>query len=306
MRRQLREIAMGTWADLCWGEVEDKYPQQLLYYNTSPDKWSVEGGESFLALRNRIVSAVLDIAGDHDGKSVAVVTHGGAIRALLSHILRISPEEITAVKYCDNTAVTLLTADNGSLSIEYMNDDSHLPDALSTFRKETWWKEKDITDSKNMRFQPMNLKTEGKTYLACYKDAWHEAHGTWAGFTNIYLEWAKSRSAQDPHSVARAYLKGNPCGIVELAKETGTEDQAGHIAFLYLDPPYRGKGLAVQLIGYAVWYYSRLGRSKLRLKVSEDNERARALYIKHGFYEVGTETGALGKIIIMEKDITKP
>ncbi|NLO47639.1 MAG: GNAT family N-acetyltransferase [Clostridiales bacterium] len=301
----LREIAMGSWEDLCWGEVEEKYPEQLYYYNTSPDKWEIDGGERFSDLKNRIVSAIFEIAKINDGKTVAVVTHGGAIRALLSYILNVPPGEISRVQYCDNTAVTLLTIENGIMSLKYMNDDSHLSDALSSFRKETWWKEEDARDSRNMRFVPMNLKSDGKTYLACYKDAWQEAHGTHAGFTNIYLVWAKSRSASDPHSVARAYLQNKPCGIIELAKESVTDDQSGHIAFLYLDPPYRGKGLAVQLIGYAVWYYRRLGRTKLRLKVSADNLKARSLYKKYGFFEVGTETGALGTIIIMEKDIAK-
>jgi probable phosphoglycerate mutase len=303
--RLLREIAMGSWEDLCWGEVEKKYPEQLYYYNTSPDKWEIEGGESFYDLRKRIVSAIFEIAKINEEKTVAVVTHGGAIRALLSYILNVPPSEISRVRYCDNTAVTLITIDNGVMSIEYMNDDSHLSDELSSFRKETWWKEKDISDSRNMRFVPMNLKTDGKTYIACYKDAWHEAHGTYAGFSNIYLEWAKIRSASDPYSVARAYLQDKPCGIIELAKEQETDAHSGHIAFLYLDPPFRGKGLAVQLIGYAVWYYRRLGRKKLSLKVSGENLRAQSLYRKYGFYPVGTEAGALGKIIIMEKDIAK-
>jgi hypothetical protein len=34
--------------DLCWGEVEKKNPEQLYYYNTSPVKREIEGGESFI------------------------------------------------------------------------------------------------------------------------------------------------------------------------------------------------------------------------------------------------------------------
>ena len=80
---------MGIWEDLCWGEVEDEYAEQLRYYNTSPDKWNIEGGEDFFHLQSRIISALLRIASENEGKTVAVVTHGGAIRALLSHILGI-------------------------------------------------------------------------------------------------------------------------------------------------------------------------------------------------------------------------
>lgn len=299
----LREINMGIWEDLCWGEVEDEFPDQLSYYNSSPDKWEIEGGESFFHLQSRIVSAVFRIAAENDGCTVAVVTHGGAIRALLGYILNVQPFNISSIQYCDNTAVALLNIDGGRMTLEYMNDNSHLSDELSSFRKETWWKEKDCTDNRNMRFIPMDMDTEAKTYIDCYADAWHEAHGTHRGFTNIYLKWAKSRSLSDPASVARAYLKGVPCGIIELAIEADNGDNSGHIAFLYLSPEYRGRGLAVQLIGYAIWYYRKLGRTKLRLKVANENSRAISLYKKYGFQPAETERGALGTIIIMEKDI---
>lgn len=303
---ELREVNMGIWEDLCWGEVEDEYAEQLRYYNTSPDKWNIEGGEDFFHLQSRIISALLRIASENEGKTVAVVTHGGAIRALLSHILGIEPFNIGKIQYCDNTAVSLININQGKITLEFMNDNSHLPDELSAFKKETWWKNEDCTDNRNMRFLPMDLEKEGKTYLECYADAWYEAHGTYKGFTDIYLEWAKSRSKADPDSVARAYLKGRASGIIELAPETISRDSSGHIAFLYLSPEYRGRGLAVQLIGYAVWYYRKLGRTKLRLKVASENTRARAFYKKYGFQPIGTERGALGKVIIMEKDIGKP
>jgi ribosomal protein S18 acetylase RimI-like enzyme len=46
-----------------------------------------------------------------------------------------------------------------------------------------------------------------------------------------------------------AYLDGTPCGMLELAASYGASEGAGHISFLYLEKEYRGKGLAVQLIG---------------------------------------------------------
>lgn len=302
---ELREVNMGIWEDLCWGEVEDEFPEQLRYYNSSPDKWNIEGGEDFFHLQSRIVAAVLRIAAENEGSVVAIVTHGGAIRALLGHILNVEPFNISKIQYCDNTAVSLINISQGKINLEFMNDNSHLSDELSSFRKETWWKEEDCTDNRNMRFLPMDLNKEGKNYLDCYADAWYEAHGTYKGFSDIYLKWAKGRSLADPSSVARAYLKGQACGIIELAPETVSSDNAGHIAFLYLSDEYRGRGLAVQLIGYAVWYFRKLGRTKLRLKVASENIRAKAFYKRYGFQPKGTERGVLGKIIIMEKEIGK-
>ncbi len=75
---------MGTWEDRCWGEVEHFYPEQTYYLSFSPDKWQVEGCESYTDSLNRIRQVITNIACDNEGKSVAVVSHGSIIRILLA------------------------------------------------------------------------------------------------------------------------------------------------------------------------------------------------------------------------------
>lgn len=302
----LREVAMGEWEDRTWSEIEEEYPEQLYYYNASPDKWDIPGGERFADLQARILGTLLEIAAQNENKAVAVVSHGGAIRALLAYIYGIPAQRVSEIQYCDNTAVSLLRAEGGRLEAEYINDNSHLPDELSPFKRETWWKQKSGMDGRNIRFLPLDPGKRSSDYLKAYREAWISAHGSDEGFSKVYLQTAVNRARMDPHSVVEAYVGRKSCGFVELAPEAKPLPYTGHIAFLALKPEYRRKGLGVQLIGYAVKYYRDKGCSALSLRVAQENERARQFYEKYGFEQIGLDSGATGKLIVMRKEIGLP
>jgi len=301
---ELREVNMGIWEDVCWADVERGMPEQYKNYNSAPHKWDIEGGENFYELSGRITKAVTSLAQKHDGQSIAVVTHGGAIRALLCTIKKLPPEEINKIFYCDNTAVSLLIYENGEFTIEYMNDNSHLPQELSVFHKQTWWKKEDFSDGTNMYYRPMDLDKRGERYLECYRDSWRHAHGDLTGFSDIYLDMARARSREYPMSVMEVYLGDKPIGLLELSINRDADKGAGCIAFYYMDEKYRGKGLAVQLLGQATSVFRSLGRKALRLRVAETNTRAVKFYKKYGFKHIATEDGPVGSLLVMEKNIS--
>jgi probable phosphoglycerate mutase len=137
---RLREVGMGVWEDRTWGEVEFESPELLRYFNRDPEKWRVDGGEPFAATQARMQNILRELAGHHEGQTIAVVSHGMAIRSLLCAVLDIPSAEVTRIPHADNTAVSLLHAENGILSVEYYNDNSHLPEELSTFARQIWWK----------------------------------------------------------------------------------------------------------------------------------------------------------------------
>ena len=92
-------------------------------------------------------------------------------------------------------------------------------------------------------------------------------------------------------------------GIIELDPERASEKGAGWISLCYLTPAYRGKNLAVQLIGHAVSVFRGLGRVSLRLHVAETNTRAIAFYGKYSFERIGSAKGNLCPLLLMEKKI---
>ena len=298
---ELREVGMGEWEDKCWGWADRFRREQLSYFNFEPEKWSVEGSESFAAALERTENAVRRIARENDGRTAAIVSHGSVIRMLLIKLLGASGPD--GVLYCDNTAVARLTAENGVISVDYHNDNSHLSPEISAFHRDTWWKEKDARDGRDMYFLPMDVFAGGDTYLRRYREACIQSHGSDFGFTDVYLDWARRRASSDPDTVMEAFLDGVPCGMLELAEKSGAEEGYGHISLIYLEKEFRGKGLAIQLVGQAVSYYRRRGRKALRLRVAPDNAAALKFYNEAGFAETLREEGSFGTVVTMCKDI---
>lgn len=87
LREDLAEIDFGAFEGRAFDEIAVSHPD--LYRTWMHDATSVRfpGGESFSDLRARATSEVTRIRRDHEGGSVAVVTHGGVIRAVLAEVL---------------------------------------------------------------------------------------------------------------------------------------------------------------------------------------------------------------------------
>ena len=78
----LREIDVGSWSGLTRAEVSEQYPEGFARWLGGDIG---HDGETREQLTERVVAAVERIAAAHDGETVLVVTHGGAIRALRRH-----------------------------------------------------------------------------------------------------------------------------------------------------------------------------------------------------------------------------
>lgn len=52
--------------------------------------------------------------------------------------------------------MSLLHFNGEKFLVEYYNDNSHLPVAISTFAKQTWWKQESGTDRSNLRDEPLD------------------------------------------------------------------------------------------------------------------------------------------------------
>ena len=202
---RLREVCMGVWEGRSWGDVMHDDPVQYSNFSNDPANWQVEGGESWDHLQHRIYDAILDIAARHDGQTIAIVSHGTAIRALMCLLQGVGSSDIHTVRHGDNTCVTLLDVTKNGMEVEYACDNSHLSDELSTFSKQTWWRTG--TDLGNLRFRPLDFETESKFYLRCYEDAWRTSHGDTEGFVpGLYLISAKRWQAENPGAVAVAFF----------------------------------------------------------------------------------------------------
>ena len=127
VRVDLREVGLGEWeAGVFRQRAAEGGPEWQRVLETG--RWDViPGAESDADLRRRMVNAVDDIAAGHEGQSVVVVSHGGAINAFLAGVLGVARTQFTAV---ENTGVTIVRYGRGRRMILTINDTHHLYDPL--------------------------------------------------------------------------------------------------------------------------------------------------------------------------------
>ncbi len=298
----LREIGAGVWEDVPWGQLLHDHRNALTAFLACDPSWQVEGCETFAQVRTRMTATVERIAAAHPGQTVAVVSHGCALRTALSGWLGFSLEEIRQVPLPDNTAVAKLEVEDGHVNVVYYNDNRHLgaaacPPASSAYGIPGM-------EKNALRFRPLLLPQEKEQYLASRRDGWQASHGAMDGFDGKkFLAVAQENSAHNENCVLLALLGDIPVGILQMDWQQEAEQQAGRLPFFYMMPEFRSKGLGVQLLGHAVCTYRAKGRRVLRLRCAPENERAKKFYTSHGFYKVGEEPGGVGHLDTMEKYI---
>ena len=294
---RLREVHLGEWEDVPFGQLDQEQPEMLLRFNQDPYHWHVAGGEDYLIYSGRFLQALEEIARLHDGETVALFSHGCVIRSVQQRLFY-TPESIHEVGHCDNTGVSLLEYDQGSYRKVYLNDASHLTDELSTFARQRWWRDTDGRSDTNLWFRPMKDEVR---YLLDRKDAWQTVYGGLEGFDGpAFFRDACHEAIGAPDALCDVMLHSEPVGVIQLAPDRFADRKIGYIPFLYLKPELRGRELGIQLIGHAVSFFRKRGRTHLQICVSPNNRRAMAFYRKYGFQEVGSMPGRFGNLIQMD------
>ena len=307
VRPALRELGMGEWEDRTWGEVYlNDLPRMQLFSQSSPD-WQVEGGETFEMVRERITAELFQIAAAHEGQTVAVFSHGTAIRCACAKLMGIGIAESYALGHSDNTAVTLLEFENGEARVVFRDDNSHLSEEISTLAQQAWWRRKDGTSpDENLWYRPLDLSQMAYRglYLASRQEAWMDLDRNLRYLEGQdYLQNAAAVARENSRYLLTANLKNSIVGILQLSPMLDVEEGAGHIAFCYMLPEHRKRGLGVQLLGEAISVYRSMGRTKLRLTCGEDNPTAMRFYLRHGFEKIATRTEPFATLHILEKYI---
>jgi len=78
----LRERSFGILQGKTHAEIEADWPEQAQRWRQRDPQWAPEGGESLLALSQRIVQTTAELAARHMGGQIVLVAHGGVLDAL--------------------------------------------------------------------------------------------------------------------------------------------------------------------------------------------------------------------------------
>ncbi len=132
----LREINVSAWSGLTGAEVRTRDPEIFARIESGEDL-PRGGGERFADLYRRVVGAVELLSAEHPHASLAIVTHGGPVRAILLHAARDKYGTPIRRLHIGNTSISVVVCDQAGWELGVINDMTHLeanhqaPDMMS-------------------------------------------------------------------------------------------------------------------------------------------------------------------------------
>jgi broad specificity phosphatase PhoE len=116
---RLIDFQLGKWTGMTYEDVAKN--EEYKRFVQQPDAERIPGGESLDDIRRRAVSAVEQALADNaTGDALAIVTHAGIIRVLITHYMGSQPANYHRVRVSP-----------GSISILGFSDDRQLPRVLA-------------------------------------------------------------------------------------------------------------------------------------------------------------------------------
>lgn len=224
-----REINLGRWEDVPFGYLDEFEAEDMLRFNRDPVSWYVEGAERFPEYTDRFLEGMERAAARFPGKTIAIFSHAAVLRGVLMRLF--FDYDSSRVPRCDNTAVSKLFWDGERFTYEYLNDNSHVPEELSTFARQKWWRQ-----------------GEKKRY-----NLWYQPAGA-----GLLPEELPTPPVDGVSFVAM--LGDTPVGLLSL------DENQGRILRLYVREDYRDRELEDQFLGQAVSCLRRRGRKAMTVR----------------------------------------
>ncbi len=142
---ELVEICGGDFEGKKWSELPTLYPEQYHNWRENQSKFAPPNGETMQQVYDRMVTAMDSIIEENlklkRNMTIAVVSHGCAIRNYQCYLNRSDISYMPKLKWSDNTAVTKVIFNTlTEWQVEYINDSSHLSEEDSTLKFSNWCK----------------------------------------------------------------------------------------------------------------------------------------------------------------------
>ncbi|MFF7444753.1 MULTISPECIES: bifunctional RNase H/acid phosphatase [unclassified Streptomyces] len=122
----LRETDFGAWEGLTFGEVRERYPDDLNRWLSDPNAEPTGGGESFAATATRIAATRDKLTAAYAGRTVLLVTHVTPIKTFVRLALGAPPESLFRMELSAASLSAVAYYADGNASVRLFNDTSHL------------------------------------------------------------------------------------------------------------------------------------------------------------------------------------
>lgn len=124
-----REINVGVFQGLTGDEAERLYAAEMAAYRSEDVHFIIPKGESRHALQKRAYEVWLEIITDEEtAAQIAIVSHGGTIKALLRELFGADDERLKP--WLPNTSITTLECVNNQWDLVAFAQTPHLPPDL--------------------------------------------------------------------------------------------------------------------------------------------------------------------------------
>ncbi|MFF5827354.1 bifunctional RNase H/acid phosphatase [Streptomyces bacillaris] len=122
----LRETDFGAWEGLTFGEVRERYGDDLTAWLADPDTAPTGGGESFTEVATRVAAARDRLTARYAGRTVLLVTHVTPIKTLVRLALEAPAQAMFRMELSAASISTVAYYGDGNASVRLLNDTSHL------------------------------------------------------------------------------------------------------------------------------------------------------------------------------------
>jgi len=272
-RLLLREYTIGAWEGLGIGYTANRFPEIYARWLEAPYDHNIPGADPFSLIAERGCVGIRKIAAENPGGTVVAITHSCTLTCALTKLLGQPISYYKSIKSGDNTAVTMLEADeDGNITVKYINDDSHLPEHL--LRRNYTGR----GAATNFDFHSIGDTQKNTGYGDIVRQMCQEFPQR---YTEQKLKEAVRRAQQQNVCFAvTATLPDRTCGLAIVRREEALPADCGLLDTLYVVEDLRNRGYCEQAMGEAI---DRLRRAGCRYLAVENRDEPHILQMLDRF-----------------------
>lgn len=122
---RLREACFGEWEGLTLTQISERWPDLIAAWRADSLRTRPPGGETLEQVQARVVMLLDDIVTRHPDEHVALVAHGGSLRAVVAHALSADLSIFRRLRL-DNCSLSTIQITDGQYALVNLNDICHL------------------------------------------------------------------------------------------------------------------------------------------------------------------------------------
>ncbi|BCS97368.1 phosphatase [Desulfoluna limicola] len=113
----LKEIGLGLLEGMSMDEAKRAHPIPFANFWNQPHRFTLEGAETVSQLQKRVLRSITDIANNHAGQSLLLVSHAIAIKTALAFFLKKELTELGEIILPENGSILTIQKTRGAFAL---------------------------------------------------------------------------------------------------------------------------------------------------------------------------------------------